>query len=350
MKQRKKGTMFEATVRFRGRKLSKSFSTHGEAAKWVNERRFLRDRGRPAFVEAVTIADLYGSYYQWAKEKNLTMSTLKLAESRFNKYLKPWFGAYNMAVATKEWHQAFLNHLAEKKKTPALRNRLRSLLQVMYSVAIRNESFNGAFKTNPLVGIQSAEEPVHAVKFWTKEEKHRFLEANADITHHRLFFFLLHTGVRINEALGSSGDQIDRGSQLFTLDRQFNLAENKIVFHTKGKKIRAIYLIDDVIENLDPISHGSLFPGVNYFHFVKKIFPAACARAEVRNIGPHGTRHTFAAHYLMDGGSLWDLSKILGHSSTDVTEKRYGHFDLAHVRGRMKVIERQGNVVRAQFG
>jgi integrase len=36
------------------------------------------------------------------------------------------------------------------------------------------------------------------------------------------------------------------------------------------------------------------------------------------------TRHTFASHWVMQGGSLEKLAHILGHSSTEVT-KRYAH-------------------------
>ena len=89
---------------------------------------------------------------------------------------------------------------------------------------------------------------------------------------------------------------------------------------------------------------------MHYANFYNRVFPEACKKAKVKNIGPHGTRHNFAAHYMMDGGNLWDLSKILGHSSIEVTEKRYGHFDLAHVKSRMRIIERMDNVVRAKFG
>ena len=73
-------------------------------------------------------------------------------------------------------------------------------------------------------------------------------------------------------------------------------------------------------------------------------------KAGVKNIAPHGTRHTFATHYMMDGGNLWDLQKILGHADIKTTERRYAHFDLAHVKGRMKVIEGNGNVLKAKFG
>ena len=36
------------------------------------------------------------------------------------------------------------------------------------------------------------------------------------------------------------------------------------------------------------------------------------------------TRHTFASHWVMDGGSIRKLSEILGHASVTTTE-RYAH-------------------------
>jgi site-specific recombinase XerD len=33
----------------------------------------------------------------------------------------------------------------------------------------------------------------------------------------------------------------------------------------------------------------------------------------------HSLRHTFASHFMMSGGSILTLQKLLGHSSLDVT-------------------------------
>ena len=43
-----------------------------------------------------------------------------------------------------------------------------------------------------------------------------------------------------------------------------------------------------------------------------------------RYITFHGLRHTFASHWMMNGGSLFKLQKILGHQSIAMTE-RYSH-------------------------
>ena len=42
-----------------------------------------------------------------------------------------------------------------------------------------------------------------------------------------------------------------------------------------------------------------------------------------KTITPHGLRNNFARRFLLNGGNLLILSKILGHSSVTVTEKAY---------------------------
>ncbi len=55
-------------------------------------------------------------------------------------------------------------------------------------------------------------------------------------------------------------------------------------------------------------------------------FKAAAKRAGLsKKLRLHDLRHTFASHYMMNGGDIFKLSRILGHSSVIVTEKVYAH-------------------------
>ncbi len=44
----------------------------------------------------------------------------------------------------------------------------------------------------------------------------------------------------------------------------------------------------------------------------------------------HDLRHTFASHFMMNGGNIYDLQKILGHTSLEMTQ-RYAHLAPEHL-------------------
>jgi integrase len=53
-------------------------------------------------------------------------------------------------------------------------------------------------------------------------------------------------------------------------------------------------------------------------------------RAKIRNFWFHDLRHTFASWYMMNGGDLYELMKLLGHSNIKMTE-RYAKLARAHI-------------------
>ena len=68
---------------------------------------------------------------------------------------------------------------------------------------------------------------------------------------------------------------------------------------------------------------GRLWPhNPQYF---RDYLARACKRAGIPHLSPHTLRHTFATRWLQDGGDIYTLSKILGHSSVSVTERHYAH-------------------------
>ena len=46
-------------------------------------------------------------------------------------------------------------------------------------------------------------------------------------------------------------------------------------------------------------------------------------RIGLKNIHPHCFRNNFAKRFLMNGGDIYTLSRLLGHSSVIVTERAY---------------------------
>jgi len=54
-------------------------------------------------------------------------------------------------------------------------------------------------------------------------------------------------------------------------------------------------------------------------HAVQEVILSAKRRTGIARLHPHLLRHTFAIHYLMAGGDVFSLQKILGHTTLDVT-------------------------------
>jgi integrase len=74
------------------------------------------------------------------------------------------------------------------------------------------------------------------------------------------------------------------------------------------------------------------------FKDIRTAFRNACRRAGLMDFHFHDLRHTFASHWMMSGGDLYTLSKILGHKTIHMTQ-RYAHFEF-----QQKVVDRLDNI------
>lgn len=69
---------------------------------------------------------------------------------------------------------------------------------------------------------------------------------------------------------------------------------------------------------------------------LKLVFDRLRDRAGLQRFHPHLLRHTFATHYLQNGGDLFSLQLILGHSSLEMV-RRYSHMATGQVLARHKM-------------
>lgn len=141
---------------------------------------------------------------------------------------------------------------------------------------------------------------------------------------------LLDTGLRVGELCALTvGDLHVQSGRLAVHDGKGG--KSRVVW--LGAKTRPIvwrYLQER--EALDPAV--PLFPAANgrplTASAVRKKLVALGARADVANSYPHRFRHTFAIQYLRNGGDVFTLQAILGHTTMTMV-RRYLHLAASDV-------------------
>ncbi|KYP88485.1 integrase [bacteria symbiont BFo1 of Frankliniella occidentalis] len=124
----------------------------------------------------------------------------------------------------------------------------------------------------------------------------------------------LATGARWSEAEGLMGNQIRAGQIIYV--------------KTKGKKNRAVPVSESLLAELPTSRRAKPLFTACYSAFRKAIQRAGIETPPGQLT--HVLRHTFASHFMMNGGNILVLQRILGHTDIKVT-MRYAHFAPDHL-------------------
>jgi integrase len=173
----------------------------------------------------------------------------------------------------------------------------------------------------------------------TAAEIRRFLDAarSEDEGVFAMYAAAVYTGARAGELAALRWDDIDLERRLITIERSFKGV-------TKSDDVRHVPVLDPLLPILRswrlrnplpivfPNQAGTMLgesarPFQEMLHRVlaRAGFPKTRGGAKERPyIRFHDLRHTFASHWMMSGGSIFRLQKILGHKSTQMT-MRYSH-------------------------
>jgi len=186
-------------------------------------------------------------------------------------------------------------------------------------------------KKNPTKNLDNPKVSRYVIKTFANEQIKAMLEACDTCTmigfrDYTIILLLLDSGIRVSELCG------------LTLDRVYLevLNEAFIKVMGKGRKEREVGLSSEVAQHLWKYIHAYRHPkdGSNQTLFInlfgasltifgiEQMLEEVAKRAKITGVrvSPHTFRHTFARMFLENGGDVYKLSLLLGHSSVVVTE------------------------------
>lgn len=163
----------------------------------------------------------------------------------------------------------------------------------------------------------------------SEEEICRVLAISLDHTLERLrnysmLMLFLDTGIRLNELITLKQSKIDFVIGEMTVLGKGN-KERKVPIGSQAKKALIDYLTKERPDPENPRDADCVYLNADRHpisnEVVEKVFQRVKKAAGLPNFHPHICRHTFSVRYLINGGDVFSLQKILGHSSLDMTRK-----------------------------
>jgi integrase/recombinase XerD len=136
---------------------------------------------------------------------------------------------------------------------------------------------------------------------------------------------LLDTGMRVGECVSLMTEHIDFAHKSILLVNPKNKQQRYVFFSPRlGQELKSwLKYKDRYIDSpfVFPTRQGTKLEIRNF----EKALRDAGKRVGV-DVHPHQLRNNFAKYYIINGGDWFTLSRILGHSSVEVTQKAYLDF------------------------
>ncbi|OBT16233.1 integrase [Vibrio tasmaniensis] len=307
-----------------GKRIRKRFATKGEAAAFerftmneIDDKPWLGEK-----ADNRRLKDLLDTWWE------VHGHTVKTGQNSYDVMAKT-IAVLNNPLArlfTKKDYLAYrANRVSHHPSRPnitisaATHNIELKTLRAMFSRLIRYDLWK---LPNPLEDIELVKSAEKELSYLTKEQIPAVLSAiaaDASPSAKQIYTaakICLATGCRIGEALSLKHSQLTRYKLTYT--------------ETKGKKNRSVPISPALYEEiLGSSESGHAIFDVAYHSAWK------CVRRALPNHVPEGQathvfRHTFASHFMMNGGDILVLQRILGHKKIDQT-MAYAHFAPEHL-------------------
>lgn len=184
-------------------------------------------------------------------------------------------------------------------------NRECERLSAVFGTLIELKLFNDP---NPLAELKKVREKVTEMGFLTVDEIRRLIaELSGD--DQQLVKLCLSIGARWAEAVG--------------LRTEHAIKDRVTFIDTKNGKNRTVPISHALFSEMTKDKSRMLFPEANYMTILRCLKHVAPELPKGQAV--HVLRHTFASHFMMNGGNILALQKILGHANIMQTMV-YAHF------------------------
>lgn len=276
---------------------------------------FVRDYGRKDHGTGERLKDLVKKWYDYHGH---TLKDTKYRLSRTNAICDRLGNPRVKDFTATDWMEYRAQRMQQVSAGTC--NHEQRYLSSVFSEMVRI----GHLKTNPIAPVRQVRVKEREMSFLTIEQCKQLLDECRNSTNHFVWSVAM-----ICLATGS------RWAEAETLT-QSCIVSGKVIFRdTKNGKSRAVPIDPNIQEQV--LENALPGPG-RLFGPCRSAFRSAyerCGFSTPQQL-THILRHTFASHYMMNGGDILTLQRILGHGNITMT-MRYAHLSPDHLESAVRL-------------
>jgi site-specific recombinase XerD len=291
-----------------------------------SEKAKIEQAEHPDQPDNITFGRFYDTYYKDIAQADKSDTTSGKESSYFNAWLLPELEDVRFRDITDNHLENIKTSMLNKGSAASSIKQCFNIFRSVWGYAFRRKIVSGEcpakYITLPKVDNKNE-------RFFTYDEANRLLQnlkKKPIIETYHMSVISLHTGARRGEIFDIRWGDMNYGN-------------GSMILRGKGSKTRHVYMTEEVVEIFqarfnDQKQGQRIFInqlGTKYSQ-IPDCFDTSIAKLDL-NTGVedrkfkasfHTWRHTFASWHVQNGTDLYEVCKMMGHSSISVTE-RYAH-------------------------
>ena len=300
------------------RKIIGYYETRKEALNGLLE----YNQSKSIFISDITFKNVYDVWSKGHFEK-ITEQTAKSIKYIYQTHMNK-LNDYKIKDIKLIDLQNFINELKEKGLSSGTMKQVKSILNMMFNYALKNEYIN----KNMIEFLDIGKfKKVIERKIFTNEEI-KILWNNKGERDIDIVLILIYTGLRVNELLMLENNQINLEDRYIRTGSKTEAGKNRL--------IPINYKIFPLMTKYIKLNNRYLFQTNTGNHLIynnyRPIFKKIMQELGLQEHTIHDTRHTFATLLSNANANKTSIKNIIGHTNYGITEKIYTHKDIEELK------------------
>ncbi len=242
----------------------------------------------------------------------------KLRDGVSLKHLLPEFGDKYLSQIIPNQIARYKVKREQEGASPKSINHELGFCKHAFNIAIKELEW---LQDNPFTKVSAEKLPQPRVRYLTRDEFDRLYQICNDWLK-TIVQIAVNTGMRQDNILSLTWQQIDLSREIINLE------------HTKNGERLGLPMNEPVKKLLSELNKVRHINSPYVFHTstgnrisaktVRQGFHRACKKAGIQDFRFHDLRHTFASWLVQKGVSLYEVQRLLGHKTGEMT-RRYAH-------------------------